>query len=227
MRKIIDRNIVIINKLLEKKFAFLLVAILLLIILPSLFPESIIKRVVSYAVQGLVLFAGIYAVHRGKNELYIGLSIGFIILVFNFLDIFSGNATIRFYLSFLSYMFFYLFLAYRLLRYLFLTEQVTLGVVIASVNAYFLFGIVGGFAFMLIENLIPGSLNNLELEAYTEPAKFVYFSFSSLSTTGFGDITPASPPAQSLTIILGALGPIYLTVIVAIIVGRYVSTHHS
>lgn len=227
MKKIINRNIVLLNRLLERKYSFLLVSILMLIILPSLFPENILQRVVSYTVQGLVLFAGIYAVQYNKRELVFGLSVGFIILVVNFLDVFSGNATIRFYLSFLSYMFFYVFVAYRLLRYIFLSELVTRGVIYASVNAYFLFGIVGGFAFMLIENLLPGSLNNLELEALTEPAKFVYFSFSALSTTGFGDITPASPPAQSLSIILGALGPIYLTVIVAIIVGRYVSTHHS
>lgn len=225
MKKIINRNLVLINEILERKYSILLLSILSLIILPSLFPANELQRLVSYAVQGFVLIAGIYAVHLNKRELYAGLIIGFIIIIFNSLDVFSGNTTIRFYLSFLSYMLFYIFVAYRLLRFIFETENVTRSVIYASVNAYFLFGIVGGFAFMLIENLLPGSLNNLRLNSLTEPAKFMYFSFSALSTTGFGDITPTSPPAQALTIILGALGPIYLTVIVAIIVGRYVITH--
>lgn len=122
-------------------------------------------------------------------------------------------------------MVFYSFVAYKLLLKIFRTEKVSIGVLYASINEYLLIGIVGAFAFMLIENAHPGSLLNLSLESLTDPAKFIYFSFSTLTTMGYGDIAPVSPPAQSMAILLAVFGPVYLTVLVAIIVGRYITSH--
>ena len=104
------------------------------------------------------------------------------------------------------------------------TSTVTVGVLFASINVYLLVGLIGGFGFMLIENAFPGSLNNLELtDLTTDPGHFIYFSFVTMSTLGYGDITPVSAPAEALTILLSVFGPIYLTILVAMLVGRYIA----
>ena len=150
------------------------------------------------------------------------MSLGLTVLIINWIGIFQDDATINFYFSFLIFMIFYGFLAYRLLTKIFATRKVTPGVLFAAINIYLLLGIIGGFAFMLIENIYPGSLNNLQLTDLTHPSKFYYFSFTTLTTLGYGDITPTSSAAQSVSIVLSSSGQLYLTIIVAILVGRYI-----
>ena len=50
---------------------------------------------------------------------------------------------------------------------------------------------------------------------------FIYFSFETLTTLGFGDILPVQPVMKSLVILEGLIGPLYL----AILIGRLVSVH--
>ncbi len=50
----------------------------------------------------------------------------------------------------------------------------------------------------------------------------MYFSYVTLLTIGFGDITPVTALAQKAAILIGLMGQIYLVVITAIIVGKYV-----
>lgn len=51
----------------------------------------------------------------------------------------------------------------------------------------------------------------------------VYFSFATLTTLGFGDVTPATEVAQSATILETVVGQIFL----AVLIGRLVSLHTS
>ncbi len=51
--------------------------------------------------------------------------------------------------------------------------------------------------------------------------RLLFFSFVTLTTLGYGDIVPASPLASSLAVAEAVTGPIYLTVLIARIVGFY------
>ncbi len=52
---------------------------------------------------------------------------------------------------------------------------------------------------------------------------FVYFSFVTLTTLGYGDITPTTPLTQSLVILEAIFGQIYLIIQVSWLVGLYVA----
>ncbi|MGZ5341200.1 MAG: potassium channel family protein [Solirubrobacterales bacterium] len=54
----------------------------------------------------------------------------------------------------------------------------------------------------------------------TEPADFLYFSYSTLTTTGFGDVVARTDVARSLTVVEALVGQIYLVTVVALIVGN-------
>lgn len=222
MLHVISRHFDFITKLLERRYRYLLFSLLAMVLLPSFFgsPES--QKVVAYVMQATVVYMGILCIQESKRELNVGIGLGFTVLVINWLGIFEHDATINFYFSFLIFMVFYAYLAYRLLFKIFDTHKVTPGVLFASINIYLLLGIIGAFAFMLIENINPGSLMNLQLEDLTHPSRFYYFSFSTLTTLGYGDITPTTTPAQAVSILLSTCGQLYLTIIVAIIVGRYI-----
>ncbi|USN55354.1 MAG: two pore domain potassium channel family protein [Candidatus Peribacteria bacterium] len=50
---------------------------------------------------------------------------------------------------------------------------------------------------------------------------FMYRSFSTLTTLGYGDISPISPSATSLAILLVVFGQIYLTILLGIMLAKF------
>ena len=52
---------------------------------------------------------------------------------------------------------------------------------------------------------------------------YLYFSFVTMTTLGYGDVTPISSTAKSTTIIIAVAGQLYLTILVAMLVGKFLS----
>lgn len=211
-----------INSLLARRYRFLLMSLVGMIIVPSFLEDyAILQDTLSFIFRSAVMFAGIYAIQESEKQLKIGIAAGICIILINSFGVFRESARLNFYFSFIVYILFYIFIAYRLMTLLLKTDTVTVGVLYAAVNVYLLMGIIGGYLFMLIENAHPGSLNNLAIENLGNPSKFFYFSFITLSTLGYGDITPAAPSSQSLAMVLSSTGPLYLTIMVALLVSRF------
>jgi hypothetical protein len=88
--------------------------------------------------------------------------------------------------------------------------------------AYLLMGLAWALAYRLIERFIPGSFAGLAaIEADgMETPQMVYYSFVTLTTLGYGDITPVRPLAETLSFLEAFVGQFYLTVLVAFLVGQ-------
>jgi voltage-gated potassium channel Kch len=72
--------------------------------------------------------------------------------------------------------------------------------------------------YTVLEGISPGSFSET-----SETADFLYFSFVTLTTVGFGDVAPLSILGKRLAVFEAAMGSIYMAVIIAMIVGRYMS----
>lgn len=214
------------NKVLAKRYMFLLISLVSLLFIPSFFYQTPYQKIVAYILQSFTFFTGVYAIHESKKELYILTGVCALVITLNMFEVYKHDATIQFYLSFIFYLLFYLMMCLRLMRMIFTAKTVRLSVLVASIIVYLLLGICGGFVFMLIENIHTGSIYNLQIENITEPSRFIYFSFTTMSTLGYGDITPVTPPTQSFAIILTVIGQMYTTLVVAMLVGRYL-VHRS
>jgi len=95
-----------------------------------------------------------------------------------------------------------------------------------SINVYLLLGIAGSLLFGSIYKTDPTSFNFPENQ-FGMQAQFIYYSFVTMTTLGYGDITPVHPFARSLSIFFSVTGQLYLTMIVAILVGKYLSRKSS
>lgn len=221
MKKLISRHFDFINVLLEKRYKSLMLSLIAMILVPGLFEGYEYQGIMSFFFNSMTIFLAIFSIQESKIQLWVGFIFAFIVIMINQLGLFSEVATFDFYFSFVIYLLFYSYVAYRLLKMILVTDNVRIGVLYASVVIYLLLGVIGGYLFMLIENAVPGSLNNLEMKNFNNPSEFIYFSFITLSTLGYGDITPISPPARSLCMILSTTGPLYLTVLVALLVSRF------
>ncbi len=96
-------------------------------------------------------------------------------------------------------------------------REVSLLTLIEALVGYLLLGIMYTalvtFVDLHTEDAFSGVLNNRFDRGY--------FTMITLTTTGYGDITPITPIAKSLSLLIAISGQFYVAVIVAIIVGKY------
>ncbi len=85
--------------------------------------------------------------------------------------------------------------------------------------AYLLMGLAWASAYQLVALLQPGAIDIGPGGPITQAQNFTYYSFVVLTTLGFGDITPVSGVARSLTWIEAVVGQLFIATIIARLVG--------
>jgi len=93
------------------------------------------------------------------------------------------------------------------------------GIIFESINGYLMMGLMFTTWVAVAMLYDPGSFTF----ATDDPTVFdyTYFTFVTLTTLGYGEITPTLPFAKSLSILIGTCGQIYVAVIIAMLVGKY------
>lgn len=92
---------------------------------------------------------------------------------------------------------------------------ITMQTVAAVLCVYLLLGLAFAFLHRITDGVAPGSYS-MRLEA----ADAVYLSYVTLTTVGFGDVTPVGGFARAITVFEAILGQLYLVSVVALIVGN-------
>ena len=120
---------------------------------------------------------------------------------------------------------FFLFVIAVLLRGVSRERTVSVDAVAAAICGYLLLGVAFGHAYSLVEVVEPGAFRGLEPGAGEDQTFFrlTYFSFVTLTTVGYGDITPSRDTARSLAVVEAVAGQFYLAVLVADLVGKRVA----
>jgi len=90
-----------------------------------------------------------------------------------------------------------------------------------AVCVYLLIGICFGQLYDLVETLQPGSFHAGFLEAGESPhwALLLFYSFMTLTTVGYGDVTPATDSTRSLATLEATIGVLYVAVLIARLIG--------
>jgi hypothetical protein len=107
-----------------------------------------------------------------------------------------------------------------------LNARVTVETLRGVVCAYFMIAFFFAYAYYMVEYLLPGSFHLLSRDVsfvtYSRNlSQMMYFSFVTLLTIGFGDITPLGDEAQSFVVVEGIIGQFYVAILVARIVSVY------
>jgi len=101
-----------------------------------------------------------------------------------------------------------------------LTGSVDLNIIIGSVALYLLIGIIWSLFYTILLEFSPGALSGVQVsDWYNSIPVTNYFSFVTLTTLGYGDISPVTPAARLLVVFEAVTGSFYLAVIVASLVG--------
>lgn len=86
-----------------------------------------------------------------------------------------------------------------------------------AVSVYLLLGMLWSLAYALLELASPGSFSFTDNSETTDARfeRFLGFSFTTLTTLGYGNVAPATPRADSLATLQAVVGQIYLAVVIA------------
>jgi hypothetical protein len=100
--------------------------------------------------------------------------------------------------------------------------------IVGAICVYLLIGVIWSVAYALLELAVPGSFEGFgsEMSSVWEP-DWVYYSFVTLTSLGYGDLLPLTNSARTLSYMETVVGQFYLAVMVAGLVGAYLSAKNE
>ncbi len=213
--------------LLRARFTGLTVVLLFLLICMNAIPEQTLREMIVGV--GFSVFLGFAIWTVGKRLRVATLGLALPTLLSHWTLQLSNSLTLRaigfgFTSAFLGFMTLIILIA------VFRDETVTADTLVGAVCAYFLMGVTWGTWFTLVALVSPEAFSISPTLAKiakwgTPTAPFTplmqYYSFTTLATLGYGDVTPLSAGARVLSVIEGITGQLYLAVLIARLVGMH------
>jgi len=214
----------------KEKFFYLFGALILhLIVSPFLHGEGLKSFLLNISFSAILL-TGVYAVSSVKKHLITTTILGgFAFLGIWYSSIFNPDAGLGFAVAIFSIVCqisFIIYVIILVLSSILRSKNVTLDTIYGAISVYLLIGFSFALFYFLIEILHPGSFyydNVNNLDNSISWIKIIYFSFTTLTTLGYGDIKPLTDMTQIVSIIEAMLGVLYMAILIARLVGIFIA----
>jgi len=204
----------------KSRFIYIIFAIILvLLVSPFLRPIGLFGHLFNTLLIAMIPLSSSFAFTRNKKTAIIILLIAAPFVILDGLNYFFPNRLLMIVaFSFATILYFYIVIL--LTKCLLAIRVVTADLIYCAISIYLLIGVGWAGVYTIVEGISPGSFSGTP-----ESGDLLYFSFVTLTTVGYGDVLPLSTLGKRLAILEAAMGSIYMAVIVAMIVGRYMSMH--
>ena len=204
--------------IMKSRFIYIILSIFLVILIsPYIRHIGKAGHIFTTLLAAMIPLTSFYALTADRNRAIIILFLAAPFVILDGMSMFFAHrylliAAISF--GIILYFYIVVLLVNNLLSY----RVVTADLIYCAISTYFLIGVMWSGIYMVLEGIYPGSFSGI-----SEAGDLLYFSFVTLTTVGFGDILPQTIISKRLVIFEAATGCIYLAVIIAMIVGRYMS----
>ncbi|MHC1778006.1 MAG: ion channel [Lentimicrobium sp.] len=204
----------------RKRFLLLLLSTLLTLVLPAFSGSGILSEIIFVtAISFLFIQSMIVAnVRKSRKLLLRGVVIIMILLTSIKPAGYDSSYIEVIKLSFFAT--FFIFVISYLTRFISRSTSVNVNVLITSINVYLLGGIVGASLALALYRIYPDAYNfpaNIDHPVFVH---FLYYSYITMSTVGYGDITPRIPETQTLAYLISISGQLYVAIIIAFLIGK-------
>ena len=191
-----------------------------------LFLSNAWDRLVSRAVVTLIIISGLGATVRSRRLI----ALGSLLALTGFIVGWYGAAYPTLGLRLVNDAAALLMLAIMLVliaRQVFREGTITMRRVRGSVAVYLLIGLIWGIAYDMVEAAQPGSFSVGKSFHGTDLGVLGYYSFTTLTTLGVGDILPLNPVARSLTMLEALVGQLFPAILIARLVSMELIHRYS
>ena len=112
------------------------------------------------------------------------------------------------------------------------SKYVNAKVILESINGYLLLGIMFTLIVAVIMSFSPAAYKFPEGMLFTEKntnnlSNYLYYTFITMTTVGYGDVLPTAPAARSLATLISVSGQLYIAIIIAMLVGKFAGSRNN
>lgn len=103
-------------------------------------------------------------------------------------------------------------------------NEISANRLIGAICVYLLLGVIWAMAYTLVNFMSPGSFSGFApMQETGWDSEWLYFSFVTMTTLGYGDVLPVSATARALAYMQAVVGQFYIAILVAGLVSAYIS----
>jgi hypothetical protein len=206
----------------KSRFIFLLVFILMLIAIQPLDEAIGELGILLDLITTAILVSAIFAISQKRNQAVIGVFLAVPMLFSVWSNYFLEKPWLEI-LGTLCGIAFFAFIIVIILRFIFTQDYVTGDLIAGAAVIYLVIAIIWTYIYRIIEMIHPGSFSIAESQTMDYSAPFLYYSFVTMTTLGYGDIFPVTTAAKSCAILEAIIGQLFLVIMVAWLVGVHIS----
>jgi hypothetical protein len=213
-------------KNLPRNNIILLVCLLALIILFPLFKarDSLVRDLLLTA----IFFSGIFSLDFSTQSLKILLPLGTATAATTWVSHFVENDVVYLVDSTTTFLFLAAIVV-LMIGHIARSRDVTPTIILSSINGYLLLGVLSA-VLLAISDVVHRHVHASGSPAILFPGEsvpqfndYLYFGFVTLTTLGYGDVTPVSHLARSMTMLIAVTGQLYMTILIAMLVGKFLA----
>jgi hypothetical protein len=209
-----------VEEMLHQRCFILFLALLIMLVLMPFLSESASGRMIIVLANVVVLVTAVAAVGRTRLSFVIAIFLALPALVLRLLVAGSPSPG-QLALAWGCNAAFYVFVLANLLHYVLRRDVMTADKLYGAVSAYVLIAILWSFLHGVVQYFHPGAYALGGTPKALDMGELIYFSFTALSTTGFGDITPMLIQSRFLTMLEMVTGVMYIAILIARLTGVY------
>ena len=205
----------------KNNFLYLTVGMVLLLFVGAVSDqfEGMVGHQLVQAFSIINIVIGIYGFKSEK--MWFHSKVGIIVSVISVVAIGIGLEFLHLYYLHLILLFcFYLWAIWLAGRQVLFSGTVDMNRIVGAICIYLLMGLIWTLMYLFIAQAIPGAFNGVEqMVWYDNFADVAYYSYVTLTTLGYGDITPVAPIARFLVYMEAVVGVFYMAILVASLIG--------
>ena len=205
----------------KNNLIYLAVGLVLLLFVGAVmenFPGDIGPRVVQAATVATLLSAA-WSMKGVQSRLLINIAFVLVILLLVVGGMLLDHAGFS-YAHLLLLLCFFTWMTWMVAHQVLFTGAIDTNKIVGAICIYMLLGLIWAMLYLLIAEAIPDSFNGVSHAPWLDNfATAVYFSFVTITTLGYGDISPATPLARFLVYMEAIVGVFYMAILVASLIG--------
>ena len=208
----------------NNRFLVLLISLILLFVSFPLVEGSAVAKLIVNLLFILIIFSGVLAISDTRRPLLISLFMALLTVIFRWTHYFY-DLDLWFLLELCTNVIFWAYISVHLLKFILNQRIITPELIYAAISVYFIFGLSWASIYQLIDfkSLNSFSISNAVASQQDQFFQMWYFSMVTLTTLGYGDISPVTMTARVFVVLESVLGQFYLAILIASLVGRSIA----